>query len=179
METLTIRLAIPADAPAIAAVHCANWRDVYADVLDPAYLAGPIEEDRRELWQDRLASPSRWQSVLVADLPGGGLAGFICLYREEDARWGSLVDNLHVVPGLRGRSIGRQLLRAGAQAMLMGKASAPGLHLWVFEGNIAARQFYARLGGREVERCLETELPTPPETFILRVFWPDLAMLGA
>ena len=59
------------------------------------------------------------------------------------------------------------------------QTSAPGLHLWVFEGNIAARQFYARLGGREVERCLETELPTPPETFILRVFWPDLAMLGA
>jgi len=176
MEPLAIRPATPDDALRLAAIHCESWRDAYAGVLDPAYLAGPIEQERRDLWQERFASPSLAQCVLVAELPGTGPVGFICLYRNQDPEWGSLIDNLHVVPSLRGQSIGRHLMRAGAQAMLASAAS-PGIHLWVFEANIAGRRFYERLGGRVVERYLETELPTPPETYILRVFWEDLAAL--
>lgn len=180
MKPLSIRPATAADALAIAAIHCENWRDVYANVLDPAYLAGPIEAERRALWLNRLHNPSPDQLVLVAEQPGAlpsaGPAGFICLYRDHDARWGSLIDNLHVARGLRGQAVGQQLMRAGANALQAGTA-APGLHLWVFEDNPAARRFYERLGGREVERCLETELPAPPETYILRMFWPDTSAL--
>jgi len=178
MEPITIRPATATDALRIAAIHCENWRDIYADVLDPAYLAGPIEQERRDLWQARFANPSPAQCVLVADQPGTGLMGFICLFRDQDPRWGSLVDNLHVAPGQRGRAIGQQLMHAGAQAML-DQGAAPGLHLWVFEANVAGLRFYERLGGAVVERCLEEELPAPPETYILRVFWPDLAALTA
>ncbi|MEI6641278.1 MAG: GNAT family N-acetyltransferase [Novosphingobium sp.] len=178
MEPITIRSATAADALRIASIHCENWRDIYADVLDPDYLAGPIEQERRELWLDRLTNPSPAQSVLVADMPGAGPVGFICLYRDQDPRWGSLIDNLHVAPGLRGQAIGKHLMRAGAQAMLDVEAGA-GVHLWVFEANTAGLRFYERLGGSVVERCLETELPAPPETYILRVFWSDLAALTA
>lgn len=178
MEPITIRPATAADALRIASIHCENWRDIYADVLDPAYLAGEIEQERRNLWLERFATPSPEQCVLVADQPGQGLAGFICLYRDQDARWGTLIDNLHVAPGLRGQAIGQRLMRAGAQFMRDSKA-ASGIHLWVFEANTAGLRFYERLGGQIVERCLETELPAPPETYILRVFWPDLAALMA
>lgn len=172
MNPIRIRPATAADAQHIAAIHCESWRDIYADVLDPGFLAGPIEQDRHDLWQGRLIAPLPEQAVLVADEPGTGPVGFICLYRDHDARWGSLIDNLHVVPRLRGQAIGQQLMRAGAQALLADKARA-GVHLWVFEANTAGRRFYARMGGREVERCLETELPVPRETHILRVFWAD------
>jgi hypothetical protein len=48
-----------------------------------------------------------------------------------------------------------------------------------FEANVAGLRFYERLGGAVVERCLEEELPAPPETYILRVFWSDLAAMIA
>lgn len=178
MTKLAIRPATAADALPIAAIHCASWREVYVGVLDTAFLAGPIEQERRDVWLDRLNHPSPEQCVLVAELPGTGPVGFICLYRDQDARWGSLIDNIHVIPGLRGKAVGRSLMRAGAEALRASRAG-PGVHLWVFEANVAARVFYERLGGREVERCPETEMPTPPDTFIQRVFWPDVGALIA
>ncbi len=47
MGQITYRAARVADAATIAAIHIASWRDAYADIFDPDYLAGPIEGDRR------------------------------------------------------------------------------------------------------------------------------------
>lgn len=179
MDGLFIRPATAADAEMVATIHCDSWRNAYSNVLDAAYLAGPVEQDRRDLWRSRLGNPVAEQVVLVAELPGADLVGFICLYRDSDAQWGSLIDNLHVVPHLRGHAIGRQLMRAGADFLRDGKAAPCGIHLWVFEANTGGRRFYERLGGRVVERCLETELPVPPDTWILRVYWADPANMQA
>ena len=179
MDSLLIRPATAADAETVAAIHCESWRDAYANVLDAAYLVGPVEQDRGDLWRGRLGSPVEEQVVLIADLPGTGPVGFICLYRDSDAQWGSLIDNLHVVPRMRGHAIGRQLMRAGTEVLRVGRAAPCGIHLWVFEANTGGRRFYERLGGRVVERCLETELPVPPDTWILRVYWADPANLQA
>lgn len=171
-EQIIIRPASVADASRIAAIHCESWRDTYADVLDPAFLAGPIEADRRTLWADRFAHPAPNQTVLVAESADQEALGFVCFYRDSDARWGSLIDNLHVLPALRGRNIGEKLIRAAVAAL----DPAQAFHLWVFEANAGAVRFYERLGGQRVERTLD-DMPAARGAPVLRIAWPSAASL--
>lgn len=171
-QEFTIRAATADDAEQIASLHCESWRDAYANVLDPAYLAGPIEADRRAVWSSRLAEPSPQQTVLLAETAGHGFAGFVCLYRDHDERWGSLIDNLHVRPALRGRTMGEALLRAAVTKLGQDQA----FHLWVFEANVAGIRFYQRLGGAITERTLD-DMPAAQGAPILRMAWPNAASL--
>ncbi|MCI9882141.1 GNAT family N-acetyltransferase [Methylobacterium goesingense] len=163
------------DAAAIATVHLASWRDAYRSILDPTFLAGPIEEDRHALWSERLSNPPPNLLVEIARGSNRRLVGFIAAYRDFDVRWGSLVDNLHVLPELRGRKIGEHLLRSTAR-QLVTQGSCGGLHLWVFEENHNGLRFYQRLGGRVVERDT-SRIPAASGKPILRISWPSLATL--
>jgi ribosomal protein S18 acetylase RimI-like enzyme len=174
---IRIRRAVSRDAAAIASIHTASWRDAYATLLDPAYLAGPIEDDRRALWADRLERPDPRRTTLLAEAADAAALGFGCVYRDLDPAWGSLIDNLHVVPRMRGRRIGVHLITAVARCA-EGDAETRGIHLWVFEANEAAVRFYRRLGGDIVERDA-SQAPTSRGAAILRVFWPDVAVLAA
>ena len=171
-EPLIIRPAGAEDAGRIAALHCESWRDAYAHVLDPAYLAGPIEADRQTLWTGRLAEPEPGQMVHVAETSDQPVAGFICLFRDSDPRWGSLIDNLHVRPALRGQNIGERLIKAAVAVL---DPHQP-FHLWVFEDNAAGLRFYERLGGRIAERTID-DMPAARGAMILRMVWPNAASL--
>ena len=176
MTPSALRPATAADAAAIAALHTASWRDAYADILEPAFLAGPIEADRLALWDGRLRDPADGQLVQVAETDGA-VVGFVCAFRDADAKWGSLVDNLHVSPAMRGHGLGEILLRAAASRLAEHGAQG-GLHLWVFEANTAALRFYERLGGRVVERIVDKMAAAREGQTSLRVHWPrpdDLA----
>lgn len=140
-----IRPAEPADAAAIAALHTASWRSTYRGILADTYLDGPVDDDRRAVWAQRLIAPPPGQIVLVADPGAAGIVGFGCWYAAADAHWGSLLDNLHVAQDQRGRGIGGRLLAAGA-ARCAEEAPGIGVHLWVLAGNDAATGFYRRLG---------------------------------
>jgi ribosomal protein S18 acetylase RimI-like enzyme len=111
----------------------------------------------------------------VACDPTGAMMAFACSFREADARWGSLVDNLHVLPRLRGRGVGEKLLQ-NMVAQLAARETDSGLHLWVFEANVAALRFYERLGGRVVEKKT-SEIPAAGGKAVLRVHWPALSQL--
>lgn len=155
-DRVTLRRATAADIPHIAALHVASWRTAYRGLLSDSFLDGPVEAERLAMWQGRCAEdPSRWPLILVAeDADGahsGRFAGFICVFPEHDARWGSLVDNLHVAPGRTGQGIGRRLLQAAA-AILVETGRVEPVHLWVFAENHSARAAYVRFGGREVEQ---------------------------
>jgi ribosomal protein S18 acetylase RimI-like enzyme len=173
---IVIRPATEADAATIAAIHTASWRDAYAHILAPEYLSGGIEEDRHAVWSQRLSDNAPAKLVNVAVDATGQAQGFVCGYCDDDPVWGSLVDNLHVLPQLRGQRIGEQLLRAAA-TQLSERSSSQGLHLWVFEANVAALRFYRRLGGQVVERDI-SENPAASGKAVLRVHWPTLAQIG-
>jgi len=66
---------------------------------------------------------------------------------RRDPTWGSLVDNLHVVATAKRGGIGSALMRQ-AGSWLAARHPGAGVHLFVLEGNAAARRFYERLGGR-------------------------------
>ena len=173
---VVIRPATAVDAAAIAAIHVASWRDAYADILSADYLSGPIEADRLAVWSDRFRDASPSQLVDIACDPARQPFGFVCGFRDSDPQWGSLIDNLHVLPRARGRGVGEKLLRRAA-SQFAAQGSQLGLHLWVFEANVAALRFYQRHGGRVVERKL-SHMPAAGGKPVLRVHWPDLAQLG-
>jgi GNAT superfamily N-acetyltransferase len=159
----------PEDARAIAALHVTSWRSAYKGLVPDEFLAGPVEDDRRALWESRLSVPDEARLVLKAVDERGTLVGFTCVLRDADPAWGPLLDNLHVTPGLRGRGIGAILLSASRQ---WSSAVSPGLpmHLWVIEGNTRARRFYDREGGKVMERQI-LELTAGIMVPALRYVW--------
>jgi ribosomal protein S18 acetylase RimI-like enzyme len=171
-----IRPATEADTAAIAAIHVASWRDAYADILTADYLSGPIEADRLALWSERLRERPPAQLVDIACNPAGNALGFVCGFRDFEPPWGSLIDNLHVRPETRSQGLGERLLR-GAARRLAATGPDSGLHLWVFEANVAALRFYKRLGGSVVERD-SSEMPAAGGKPVLRVHWPSLFQLS-
>lgn len=175
--TTTLRDATLEDAAAIAALHAANWRAAYANVLDPAYLAGPVDADRRALWTQRLSAPVPTQEVVVAMAADGTLAGFTCLFHASDARWGALVDNLHSAATVRGHGVGKRLLREAARRVAA-RDPASGIWLWVYAKNLPARGFYEALGGRMVEERAQDWEPAAGK-ILLRCAWPDARGLAA
>lgn len=159
----------PEDAPAIAALHVTSWRSAYKGLVPDAFLAGPVEEDRRTLWESRLSAPDDSRLVLKAVDDRGTMVGFTCVLRDADPACGPLLDNLHVAPDLKGRGIGALLLQA---SRAWSSAVAPGqpMHLWVIEGNAQARHFYDREGGEVVERQI-LELTAGIMVPALRYVW--------
>jgi len=166
-----LRLATHADAEPIAQLHVTSWRNTYRGILRDDFLDGPAERVLSELWAERLRAtpPARqWVGVIEED---GRLAAFACVLLDEHPEWGALLDNLHVVPALKRRGLGRAMIAAAASWVM---AERPGsvFHLWVFEKNAAARRFYEWLGGERVElereRALDGELVES-----LRYAWRD------
>lgn len=174
--TVTLRDATAPDAPAIAALHAANWRSAYTEVLDPAYLAGPINADRLAVWEERLGTADPMQEVVVAAADDGVLAGFTCLYHASDPTWGALVDNLHTAAAVRGTGLGKRLLREAARRATARNPHS-GIWLWVYERNVAARGFYAALGGEIVGRRVQ-DWPPSRGHVLFRCAWPDAARLA-
>src|SRR5262245_23185270 len=90
-----LRPAGPHDADHVAPLHADSWRRHYRGAYADAFLDGDVVADRRTVWSARLANPAGSETVLAeAD---GGLLGFVHVVFDDDPRWGSLVDNLHVV----------------------------------------------------------------------------------
>ncbi len=159
------------DAAAIAAIHCASWRSAYAGILEQSFLDGPIESDRSVLWSDRLANPRAEQIVRIAEEAWMQPIGFACAFAGVDQRWGSLIDNIHVLPSHRGRGSGARMMQNVA-TQLASRHPGTGIHLWVFEANEAGLRFYERLGGKIVERDT-SRIAAAKGATVLRLHWPD------
>jgi GNAT superfamily N-acetyltransferase len=173
---MTIRAAGMADADAIAQLHAHSWQTAYRGILSDKFLQGALHENRRALWHTRLSDTDRAGQFVLVDEEGGALRGFACAFLEADPEWGCLLDNLHVVPDLKGRGLGGQLMTAVAQRVLLSNPDS-GLHLWAYEQNLAARRFYERLGGIVSERHAEMA-PDGTEVNAVRYFWSELSGLA-
>jgi GNAT superfamily N-acetyltransferase len=173
---MTIRAAGLADADSIARVHAASWQIAYRGILSEEFLQGPLQENRRALWHGRLADSDRADQFVLVDEHEGTIRGFACAFLDADPEWGCLLDNLHVVPELKGQGLGRQLMADVADRILHSK-SIQRLHLWAYEQNLAARRFYERLGG---EITLREAKPAPDggEVNEVRYCWSELSGLA-
>lgn len=178
---LEVRAAAADDAEQIALLHTDSWRRFYRGAYSDAYLDGDILSDRRTVWTARLAAPGDSATLVVDDGDGDGLAAFVHVALDEDAQWGSLVDNLHVRHDRRRSGLGRVLMRKAA-AVVADRATDGGrMYLWVLEQNLNAQRFYASMGGACVEKALVEAPPgatgrlagTPAK---LRIAWADVSV---
>ena len=165
-----------ADLDTIATLHATSWRRAYRGILGDDYLDGDLLSERTAVWREKLTDGvGHGWIVRSASEP----AGFVFVRPREDAHWGTLVDNLHVLPAYQGSGLGRRLLQEVASWCALHSPEA-GVYLWVFTDNASARRFYARAGGVEVEAVeqLASDGRVLPE---LRVAWrtPQALMDGA
>jgi GNAT superfamily N-acetyltransferase len=174
---MTIRAARPGDAPAVAMLHANSWRSAYRGILRDEFLDGALDENRRALWGARLSDKTQDNQIILVDEEAGELRGFACAFIDADPEWGTLLDNLHVVPELKGQGLGRRLISAIAAKTLQ-NASKPMLHLWAYEKNLGARRFYERLGG-VATACEEEPALDGTRVNVVRYFWPRLSDLAA
>ena len=171
---MNYREATPKDSAGIASLHARSWQVHYRGILSEAYLAHGVTDDRLKLWESRLAHPAQNQYVRVAE-DGGTLCGLACVYAGEDPVWGSLLDNLHVLPGYQGRGVGTRLLAEAARWAAQRAPAAP-FHLLVYEQNEQARRFYESLGGT-YEATFLFDNPGGGRAPVCRYVWQDLSPL--
>jgi GNAT superfamily N-acetyltransferase len=171
---MILREATIKDSEQIALLHAQSWQVHYRGILREEYLNNMVQEDRLQLWHNRLLHPKPNQYVLVAE-EKPVICGLACLYANYDPVWGSLLDNLHVLPPYKGRGIGRRLLLSAAAWSYHQNPVMP-LHLWVYVKNESARGFYASLGGVH-EETQQVENPGGGNAEVCLYIWRDVATL--
>ncbi len=142
-RTCRMRLAQPADAITLAAVHRASITETFAQTI-PAYAFSRTLEDFERLWQQRLEAPTCATAVLIR---GEQIIGLVSAAssRDDDAdgTFGD-VDRIYLHPSAWERGLGLRLLGwCEEELKRMGFVIAK---LWVFEVNARARRFYERNG---------------------------------
>ncbi len=136
-----------ADLDTIATLHAASWRRAYRGILGDDYLDGDLVAERTAVWREKLNEGAGLGWIVRVD---GAAAGFVFVRPRADATWGTLVDNLHVLPEYGGQGFGRQLLHQ-VGSWCATHTPDVGIYLWVFTDNVHARMFYSQASGAEVE----------------------------
>jgi GNAT superfamily N-acetyltransferase len=161
----------------IAQLHARSWQATYRGIYPDEFLDGDVLKNRLAVWTSRILAPPSNQYVMIAE-QGVEILGFACVYGDKDAKWGSLLDNLHVQPEHKSLGVGTQLIKRAANWSREMYAQCK-FYLWVFEKNRAARHFYERLGGTHSE-SIETEVPGGGIAVECRYTWLDpIAIVAA
>lgn len=140
----TIREPQRADAPTIADLHVATWKEAYAHLLPAEYFSDDYVEKRHRMWHHVLSEPRDDMTIRLAEVdgeavgfawtgPGEGREG------EEPPR-DRLLYALYVRASEYGTGVGQALLDE-----VLGSESAM---LWVAKENPRATAFYRRNGFR-------------------------------
>ena len=143
---MTVRLARPSDADAVARIHVDVWRDTYAGLLPDAVLLRMSERRERGGWTGAML---RGENVVVAEDDNGRVVGFGSCgpNRLQQVAADGEVYTLYVATDHQGRGHGSGLMRC--MFALLSEDSAKRVVVWVLREN-PARFFYEAIGGRRV-----------------------------
>ena len=144
-----IRLAVPADAPAIADVRVTAWRTTYRGIIPDSYLDAMKVEDSATLWEKILTAAPNTTNTFVAEADGR-VVGFASGMMKTEAPLGfdAELTGIYLVQDAQRAGVGKRLVAAVAAAQRAHGATA--MIAWVIASNKAARAFYERLGGELV-----------------------------
>jgi GNAT superfamily N-acetyltransferase len=147
VPAVIVRPAVPADAPAMAALHVRAWRAAYAGVMPDEFLAGLAIEEREAMWRRSLTAPDLAPAervILVAEVAGAVLGFTAAGHARGDDELGlGELYAINVDPPAWGGDAGGALL-VGASAWLDARFAAS--ILWVVDANARARRFYENAG---------------------------------
>jgi ribosomal protein S18 acetylase RimI-like enzyme len=148
---IAIRTARGEDAPAIAAVHEAAWRETYRGIIPGRELERMISRRGPAWWREAVDRGARILLIDVADT----IAGYASCGRSRVATLpheGEIFE-LYLRPEYLGLGFGSRLFRA-ARKDLAGRGYV-GLVVWSLAGNERACAFYEQMGGARVSRTSE------------------------
>jgi len=171
---ITYRKAGIDDVESIAQLHSLSWQQNYRGIWTDKFLDSGVLENRRSVWQNRLSQPAANQHVIVAEY-NQSICGFACVYVDQDAIWGTLLDNLHVLKSRKGQGIGTHLIKSAAQWAASINPDS-GFYLWVLPKNTSARTFYENLGAVNQE-LVSLESPDGGQSDAYRYVWPSINTL--
>ena len=153
MTVPMVRLATPADAPAIADAHVRGWQVAYRGLVPDEILDGFSVERRTSYWQHTLRTrePDDPERTWVVEIAGQGPLGFASAGpgRDESAPppdGAGEIYAIYLAPEARGLGHGRVLF-AHAVADLGARGFDP-VVVWAFDANPVARRFYEAAGFR-------------------------------
>lgn len=165
---ITFRTATLSDAPAIAKIHTLNWQQNYRGAFSDQYLDQEAARDRLEIWSNRLSQPTDNQHIIIAE-EKQQILGFTCLEGKKDPIYGTLLDNLHVTIGQKGRGIGYSLLQKSLKWSITNFPQSP-MYLWVLCQNKSGIRFYERYGGVQQEQAIH-KTPMGLDVPVFRYVW--------
>jgi GNAT superfamily N-acetyltransferase len=170
-----IRLATPADAPAIGEMHARSWAETYHGVAPPDLVAEMSDPARRRTaWARNLAEPLLPDGTLLAE-EGEEVVGFVsvCAAREVELGAEGEVAGLYLLRRAQRRGIGTALLRRGAARLAKEGHRSAGA--WALDANAPASAFYAATGAvRGASRVEHRGRDALPETAWI---WRDTTLL--
>ena len=158
-EPITVRLASPDDAEAIADAHVRGWLATYRGLVPDSVLDGLSIERRTTFWRDTIttetgagattgtaATPARtWVVEEAGNVRGFASSGPVRDQPDGLAGAGE-VFAIYLAPEARGRGLGRSLFGHVVED-LRGRGFEPVVVL-VFEANADTRRFYEAAGFR-------------------------------
>jgi ribosomal protein S18 acetylase RimI-like enzyme len=139
-----IRPAAIADAPEVARVHVASWRETYRGLLPDAFLASLSKSGYAERWRRVIADGSnRVYVVENAD----GMVGFASGGHERagETDYTGELYAIYILKSAQRQGYGRELVRTVVEGLR--ELDLNNMIIWVLRDNQPARLFYERLGG--------------------------------
>lgn len=174
MNEISVRVAIPGDAPAIARIKIETWRHAYSHILDPVVLANLDEQKESERWRDRIQQFPEDQNALVACY-GDKVIGYVVMgpNRFGEVPCDGELQAIYVQPSHHGKGIGRRLMVPAVDWMI--EAGYMSMAVFVFRDNPLGVGFYKSIGA-EFYNSGELEISGkkyPDEGYV----WKSLAAL--
>ena len=131
----TMGLAIAENVAAAGYIHAESWQESHRSFCTEEFVQRHSREAQTEYLRREMEEGKR-VFLLLAPEP----VGIVSV-------WGSLIENLYILPQAQNKGYGSRLLRF-AMAMCEGTPE-----LWILENNEGARRLYRRLGFRETGRA--------------------------
>jgi len=147
----SIRRARAADAPAIAAVHDAAWREAYRGIIPGRSLEAMIARRGPSWWLSAIRRGSR---LLVLEFDAE-VVGYVSHGRNRVGAipYAGEIFELYLLPAYQGLGMGERLFKAAREDLAAnGYLSTV---VWALSDNERALRFYKKMGGIEVWRATE------------------------
>ena len=145
---VSVRIAWPADAPAIAAVQVASWRTSYDGLLPSEVLASLPVEQFAAHWEQSIAKPKEARQRVLVALERATVRGFVTtgpsVDADADPGRDAEVGELVVHPAATGAGHGSRLLHAAVDTMRADRFSRA--TIWLATTNDDVRRFLVNQG---------------------------------
>lgn len=145
---VSARLAWPDDAPSIARVQLAAWRDMYADLLTPEVLDSLDADEVADRWSDSLIKPPDARMRVLVALDRADVRGFTLVHPSFDPDADQVTDGevgeFVVDPEHRREGHGSRLLQAAMDTLAADRFTR--VRWWVASTDDALRDFVTSSG---------------------------------